>query len=116
MRPWPTRYRICEGSSSPPDVAFEIAQQASFFVLKSAFCRILISGGMMFASITAWICWGEPAVIFEMVQHASLRIGSLGEERGDRGAGSAPQQRTTWACKSSPVTMFPTDRKAGVWT
>ena len=29
-----------------------------------------ISTGKILASITAWICWRFPAVMFEMVQHA----------------------------------------------
>lgn len=40
-------YLICEGSAKAPEVALEIAQHASFFVLKSAFCKMLIRGGMM---------------------------------------------------------------------
>ena len=33
-----------------------------------------MSGGMMFASMTAWICSLLPAVMLEMVQQASLRM------------------------------------------
>jgi hypothetical protein len=66
------------------------------------------------ASMTAWICMGEPAVMLEMVQHASLRIPSLGEESRLRRAGRAPDEMTTWVWRSSPVTMLPTDRSAGV--
>lgn len=47
MTPWETMYLICEGSAKAPEVALEIAQHASFLVLKSAFCRMLIRGGMM---------------------------------------------------------------------
>jgi hypothetical protein len=47
ITPWLTMYLICEGSAKAPDVAFEMAQQASFFVLKSAFCSRLMRGGMM---------------------------------------------------------------------
>jgi len=132
MQPCVTRYRIWFGSCSPPEVAFEIAQHASFLVLKSAFWRMLSRGGMMllsltsagvprpsrwiYASIIAEICIGLPAVIFEMVQHASFLIPSLGEESKLRRAGSAPDEITTCVCRSSPVTMLPTDRKAGVCT
>lgn len=42
-----TMYLICEGSAKAPEVAFEMAQQASFLVLKSAFCSRLMRGGMM---------------------------------------------------------------------
>lgn len=40
-------YLICEGSAKAPEVALEIAQHASFLVLKSAFWRMLMRGGMM---------------------------------------------------------------------
>lgn len=45
---------ICSGV--PPDVALVMAQAASFLVLNSAFCRMSISTGKMFASIT--VCGG----------------------------------------------------------
>lgn len=41
---------ICSGV--PPDVAFVMAQAASFLVLNSAFCRISMRTGKMLASIT----------------------------------------------------------------
>jgi hypothetical protein len=68
------------------------------------------------ASMIAWICMGEPAVMLEIVQQASLRMPSLGEESKLRRAGSAPDEMTTWVWRSSPVTMLPTERRAGVWT
>lgn len=48
----PREYLICSGV--PPDVAFVIAHAASFLVRNSAFCKISISTGKMFASMTAW--------------------------------------------------------------
>ena len=39
---------------------------------------LFTSGGMMLASITAWICSLLPAVMLEIVQHASLRRDSFG--------------------------------------
>ena len=54
MHPCCTRYLICSGE--PPDVAFEIDHAASFLMSNSAVARSWTSGGMMFASITAWIC------------------------------------------------------------
>jgi hypothetical protein len=44
----------------------------------------------------AWICVGDPAVMLEMVQHASFLMPSLGEDRRLRRAGSAPEEITTW--------------------
>lgn len=44
-------YLIC--SEVPPDVAFVIAQAASFLVRNSAFCKISISTGKILASMTA---------------------------------------------------------------
>jgi len=55
-------------------------------------------------------------VTLEMVQHASFLIPSLGDESKERRAGSAPDAMTTCVWRSSPVTMFPTERSAGVWT
>lgn len=62
---------IC--SSDPPDVALLMAHAASLRVLNSPDTRMRRSGGMMFASSTAWIWLLFPAVMFEIVQHASLR-------------------------------------------
>jgi hypothetical protein len=42
-----------------------------------------------------WICSGEPAVTLEMVQQASFRIPSLGEDNRLRRAGRAPEEMTT---------------------
>ena len=70
----------------------------------------------MLASMTAWIWVELPAVMLEMVQQASLRMPSLVELSSDSSAGSAPQLIMTCVCTSSPVTMLPTERRAGVWT
>lgn len=68
----------------------------------------------MLASMTAWI-WEEfPAVMLEMVQQASLRMPSLVELKRDKRHGRAPLLMMTWVWTSSPVTMLPTDRRAGV--
>lgn len=98
----------------PLEVAFEMAQQASFLVLKSPFWRMLMSGGMRLASMTCWICSSEPAVMLEMVQEASLRMPSLGEFNRARRAGRALREMINCVWVSSPVTMFPTDLSAGV--
>lgn len=70
----------------------------------------------MFASMTAWICDEFPAVIFEMVQQASFRMPSFVELSSAKRQGNALLLMMTCVCTSSPVTMFPTDRRAGVWT
>lgn len=57
-----------------------------------------------------------PAVTLEIVQQASFLMPSLEELSKASRAERAPEAITTWVCKSSPVTMFPTDRRAGVWT
>lgn len=49
----------------------------------------------MLASITLWICGGEPAVMFEMVQQASFRMPSFGDDSNDNKAGRAPEAMTT---------------------
>ena len=64
----------------------------------------------------AEICIGLPAVMLEIVQHASFLMPSFGEESRLSKAGRAPEEMTTWVCRSSPVTMLPTDRRAGVST
>lgn len=61
-----------------------------------------------------WIWFGLPAVMLEMVQQASLRIPSFGLLSNAASAWRAPQLTTTCVCTSSPVTMFPTERNAGV--
>jgi hypothetical protein len=82
------------GSVRAPDVAFEIAQHA-------------------FASMTDRLWRGNPAVMFEVVWPGSLRMSLRTEEtlRGDRL--ERPNATTTFIRRSSPVTMFPTDRRAG---
>lgn len=54
ISPWRSHqeHLICSGV--PPDVAFVMAHAASFLVRNSAFCKISISTGKMFASMTAW--------------------------------------------------------------
>lgn len=54
-----------------------MAHAASFLVLNSALLRISISTGKMFASMTDWICCLLPAVMLDIVQHASFRMLSL---------------------------------------
>jgi len=48
-------YLICSGFCKPPEVALEIAQQASFLVLKSPVLRTSIKTGIILASITSLI-------------------------------------------------------------
>ena len=54
-----------------------------------------MSDGMMLASRTAWICFEVPAVMFEMVQHASFLIPFFTDESSDSRQGSAEQLITT---------------------
>lgn len=46
----------------PPEVAFVIAQAASFRVLNSALQRISTRAGMMFESITPWSDKKQPVI------------------------------------------------------
>ena len=109
-----TRYMIC---SSVPEVAFEIAQAASFCTSgKSAFASSWSSGGTRPASMTAWIWSLFPAVMLEIVQQASFRILFLWLFSNRSKLPNTPQLITICVCKSSPVTMFPTARSAGVCT
>mmetsp|Transcript_47674 Transcript_47674/g.132295 ORF Transcript_47674/g.132295 Transcript_47674/m.132295 type:complete len:320 (+) Transcript_47674:738-1697(+) len=82
----------------------------------SAFMSSWMSGGIMLASITAWIWSLLPAVMLEIVQHASLRMPFFGLERSARRHGSAEKLMMICVCRSSPVTMLPTVRRAGVCT
>ena len=107
-------YLICSGE--PPEVALDMDQAASFLMSNSATDSKCTRGGMMFASMTAWICSRVPAVMLEMVQQASLRIPFFGLDRSASSLERAPQLITHWVWLSSPVTMFPAVRKAGVWT
>ena len=109
-----TRYWIC--SAVPPEVAFEIAQAASFLISKSAVASSWTSGGMRPQSITFWIWSLLPAVIFETVQHDSLRMLFFGLSKSRSRAGRAFALVTVCVCASSPVTTLPIARSAGVWT
>ena len=77
MHPCCSKYLICSGE--PPSVALEMDQAASFLISTSAVARRCTSGGMTFASMTAWICSRVPAVMFEIALHASLLMPFLGE-------------------------------------
>mmetsp|Transcript_11649 Transcript_11649/g.26397 ORF Transcript_11649/g.26397 Transcript_11649/m.26397 type:complete len:397 (+) Transcript_11649:621-1811(+) len=76
-----------------------------------------MSGPMICASMIAWIWSLFPAVMFEMVQHASFLMDFLCPccSRFSK-QGSAWQLMTICVCTSSPVTMFPTVRSAGMRT
>mmetsp|Transcript_45701 Transcript_45701/g.148557 ORF Transcript_45701/g.148557 Transcript_45701/m.148557 type:complete len:377 (-) Transcript_45701:232-1362(-) len=114
MHPCVTRYLIC--SVEPPLVALEMDQAASFLMSNSAVASSSTRGGMMLDSMTAWICSRVPAVMLEMVQHASFRIPFLGELSSASSLGRAPQLITCCVWLSSPVTMLPAVRSAGVCT
>lgn len=53
--------------------------------------------------------------MLETVQQASFRIDSLLDESSVSKAGRTPEKMTTCVWLSSPVTRFPTQRKAGTW-
>ena len=59
-----------------------------------------------------WICALLPAVILEIVQHASFRMDSFWLLRRCKRQGSAEQLSITWVCTSSPVTILPTALRA----
>mmetsp|Transcript_9395 Transcript_9395/g.32692 ORF Transcript_9395/g.32692 Transcript_9395/m.32692 type:complete len:213 (+) Transcript_9395:258-896(+) len=110
-----TRYLICW--CVPPEVAFEMAHAASFLMSNSAVSSRWMSGGTMLASTMAWIWSLLPAVMLEMVQHASflmlflwLVVSRLSRQ------GSAWQLMMICVWTSSPVTMLPTVRSAGMST
>ena len=69
--------KLKKNQNLPPEVAFVIAQAASFRVLNSARDKMSIKTGKTLASMTAWICWRLPAVTLEIVQQASLRMLSV---------------------------------------
>lgn len=107
-----TKYLIW--SAVPLLVALVMDHAASFRVLNSSFFRIWIRTGKMLASITAWICCRLPAVIFDIVHDASLRIDSFSDDSKWSMCGRAPLFRITWVWMSSPVTILPTARKAAL--
>lgn len=107
-----TKYLIC--SAVPLLVALVIDQAASFRVLNSSFFNMWINTGNICASMTAWICWRFPAVIFDIVHDASFRIDSFSDDSKCRMWGNAPLFKITWVWTSSPVTMFPTARSAAL--
>lgn len=106
----PTKYLICSGV--PLLVALVMDQAASLRVLNSSCRKMWIRTGKMLASMTAWICCRLPAVMFETVHDASFRIDSFSDDSKCRMCGSAPLFSMTWVWTSSPVTMFPTARRA----
>lgn len=55
-----------------------------------------MSGGIMLASMTAWICSLFPAVMLEIVQQASLRIPFLEELSRFSSHGNALKLMITW--------------------
>mmetsp|Transcript_10454 Transcript_10454/g.21608 ORF Transcript_10454/g.21608 Transcript_10454/m.21608 type:complete len:252 (-) Transcript_10454:442-1197(-) len=83
---------------------------------KSAVWRRLITGGTRPVLITSWIWSRVPAVTFEIVQQASFRMAFFAWVSRDFRLCRAPPCRMTCVCWSSPVTMLPTARSAGVCT
>mmetsp|Transcript_57947 Transcript_57947/g.168024 ORF Transcript_57947/g.168024 Transcript_57947/m.168024 type:complete len:213 (+) Transcript_57947:555-1193(+) len=114
MAPLSTMYSICCGA--PPEVALLIVQAASFLTSKSSPESSLITLGMMPLLMISWICSRFPAAMLDIVQHASFRIAFFEELRRLKREGSAPLWRMTCVWWSSPVTMLPTTRSAGVCT
>mmetsp|Transcript_2962 Transcript_2962/g.6941 ORF Transcript_2962/g.6941 Transcript_2962/m.6941 type:complete len:214 (-) Transcript_2962:1257-1898(-) len=101
----------------PPDVALLIAQAASFLMSNSAVCSRCTSGPISPVSITAWICSLVPAVMLEIVQHASFLMLFLWPDcRSASRQLRTLQLTTTCVCMSSPVTMLPTVLSAGTIT
>mmetsp|Transcript_20263 Transcript_20263/g.56183 ORF Transcript_20263/g.56183 Transcript_20263/m.56183 type:complete len:214 (+) Transcript_20263:353-994(+) len=115
MAPWSTRCLIC--SCVPPDVALLMAQAASFLMSNSAVCRRCTRGPMRPVSITAWIWSLVPAVMLEIVQQASFLMLFLWVDWSSASRQLSTLQLTiTCVCMSSPVTIFPTVRRAGTIT
>mmetsp|Transcript_95410 Transcript_95410/g.199622 ORF Transcript_95410/g.199622 Transcript_95410/m.199622 type:complete len:202 (-) Transcript_95410:975-1580(-) len=114
MQPFSTKYSIWAGL--PPAVALLKTQAASRLMSKSAVWRSSKTSGIRFALMTSWICALVPAVMFEMVQQDSFRMLFFVCVKSPCNAWRTPHWRTAWVCVSSPVTMFPTARSAGVWT
>ena len=56
---------------------------------------IKISDELTYASMMALICIGDPAVTLEMVQQASFRMPSFGDDNRLRRAGRAPEAMMT---------------------
>ena len=108
----PTRYFIWSGV--PPTVKLDTAQAASFWVLNSPDPNTSISCGIKPASITAWTCSRDPAVMLERVHTASRTMFSLWCPRSVCSLGRIPLSMTTCVCSSLPVTMFPSVRRAGM--
>mmetsp|Transcript_98287 Transcript_98287/g.256776 ORF Transcript_98287/g.256776 Transcript_98287/m.256776 type:complete len:249 (-) Transcript_98287:591-1337(-) len=114
MQPHSTKYSMC--CALPPAVALLMAHAASFLMSKSPVASRWTMGGINWLLITSWICALFPAVIFDIVQQVSFRmLFFVCPKRAARG-GSKPQPSMAWVWLSSPVTMFPTARKAGVCT
>ena len=63
-----------------------------------------------------WIWSLFPAVIFEIVQHVSLRIDSFEAVSKVWRHGNTEQLIIIWVCESSPVTILPTARNAAETT
>lgn len=61
----------------------------TFRISNSALESSWMRGGIMLASMTAWICSLFPAVMFEMVQHASFRMPFFAELRRFSSHGNA---------------------------
>mmetsp|Transcript_9647 Transcript_9647/g.25635 ORF Transcript_9647/g.25635 Transcript_9647/m.25635 type:complete len:220 (-) Transcript_9647:870-1529(-) len=114
MHPHSTRCSTCCGE--PPEVALLIAQAASFLMSKSPVCNRPMTGTMSPLLMTSWICSRLPAVMLEIVQQLSFRIAFFACVSSFSSEGSAPLCRITCVWGSSPVTMLPTARSAGVCT
>mmetsp|Transcript_6207 Transcript_6207/g.19765 ORF Transcript_6207/g.19765 Transcript_6207/m.19765 type:complete len:243 (-) Transcript_6207:600-1328(-) len=94
--------------------AFAITHAASLRISNLSLASVSTTGWNALCSTSAWIWEGGPAAMLDSAQHASLRSDTLSEPSTASSAGMQPALMAVCVCLSSPVTMLPNTRSAGV--
>lgn len=72
-------------------------------------------GGSMPQVMSCWICWQGPAAMLDNAHAASFCTLAFGCLISWGRMFRTPASIAVWVCTSEPLTMFPMERRAGVW-
>lgn len=73
-------------------------------------------GGSSPQVMSCWICLHGPAAMLDSAHAASFCTLAFGCLISWGRTSRTPASIAAWVCKSEPLTMFPMERRAGVWS
>lgn len=79
------------------------------------FLSLSTRGGSRPQVMSCWICLQGPAAMFDSAHTASFCTLAFGCLISWGRTFRTPASITAWVCRSEPLTMFPMERRAGVW-